>query len=680
MKLCCFTSVAIGLIALLSLPLRLPAAEPSGAELEFFENQVRPLLAGRCYKCHGPNKQKGGLRVDSRAAPLRGGDSGPAVVPGKPEQGFLVDAVNYGDVYQMPPDGKLPAKEIAALTRWVRGGAIWPNDGAGQRAETSKSDFDLKQRARHWSFQPIQEAQPPAVHDANWPACDIDRFILARLEAKRLSPAKPADRRSLIRRLYFDVVGLPPTPEAVEAFVADASPDAYQKIVDSLLKSPRFGERRARHWLDLVRYAESRGHEFDYDTPNAWQYRDYVIRAFNADVPYDQFVREHLAGDLIDPPRTHPTRGFDESILGTGFWFLGEWVHSPVEVRQDEADRFDNMIDVMTKTFLGLTVACARCHDHKFDAITQNDYYALAGYLQSSAYRQARFESIEQNRQVAEKLDELNRDSWPKLGGAFVEARRPVLERFDAYLLAAREVVLSGPALRKRSEDIVFEDFESGDYDGWTVQGTAFGEAPQTQETIAKYQGHVNAHGRFFVNSHNIRTAANAGKGDAHRGTMTSRAFRIDRDFISLLVGGGSHQGATCVNLLVDGKAARTATGRNDNRMFPVRWDVRDLRGHEARIQVVDNHTGGWGNIGIDHIVFTDEGEEALVRPERFTADFRRRIATLAQRRRLSAAPLERLVASLINASKDPDDVLHAWASVAQRCAWTPRRWSRLPP
>ena len=234
-----------------------------------------------------------------------------------------------------------------------------------------------------------------------WPRNEVDRHILARLEKVGLVPSRDADRPALLRRLYFDLIGLPPTPEEIEAFVADQDSQAVGKVVDRLLDSQHFGERWGRHWLDLVRYAESRGHEFDNDTPNAFQYRDYVIRALNADVPYDQFVREHIAGDLLAEPRLHPTEKFNESMLGTGFWFLGEWVHSPVDIRKDEADRFDNMLDVMSKTFLGVTVACARCHDHKFDAISTADYYSLSGFLQSSDYRQVRFESIEQNRRVA---------------------------------------------------------------------------------------------------------------------------------------------------------------------------------------------------------------------------------------------------------------------------------------
>ncbi|MGI9427926.1 MAG: DUF1549 and DUF1553 domain-containing protein, partial [Bythopirellula sp.] len=248
----------------------------------------------------------------------------------------------------------------------------------------------------------------PAVGDEPWPQAELDHFILHRLEQAGLRPATDTDRHALIRRAYFDLIGLPPTPEQVQKFVGDDSAGAFERVIDELLASPHFGERWGRHWLDLVRYAETRGHEYDHAAPNVYQYRDYIIRALNADVPYDQLVREHIAGDLIASPRLHPTQGFNESILGTGFWFLGEWVHSPVDVRKDEADRFDNMIDVMSKTFLGLTVSCARCHDHKFDAISSADYYSLSGFLQSSDYRQVRFETLEHNRQIAEQVAEVD--------------------------------------------------------------------------------------------------------------------------------------------------------------------------------------------------------------------------------------------------------------------------------
>ncbi|HEV3006317.1 MAG TPA: DUF1549 domain-containing protein, partial [Pirellulales bacterium] len=420
------------------------AGAPTAADVEFFEKQVRPLLAEHCHKCHGPAEQKGGLRLDSRSAALAGGDTGPAVLPGKPEESLLVDAVGYGELYQMPPTGKLPDAAIATLRRWVELGAPWPVETAdGER--TMAGEFDLGERSRHWAFQGLVEHAPPTVRNTAWPRTAVDRFILAKLEAAGLAPAEPAERRTVLRRVTFDLTGLPPTAAEIESFLGDDSPQALERVVDRLLASPHFGERWARHWLDLVRYAESRGHEFDYPIPNAYQYRDYVVRALNADVPYDQFVVEHVAGDLLPAPRLNPARGFNESILGTGFWFLGEEVHSPVDIRGDETDRNDNKIDALSKTFLGLTVACARCHDHKFDAISTQDYYALAGFVLSSSYRQAPFEAWEPNRHVAAELAALRAAHGPLLAAAVAAAAKPVLEEMPQLLLAARDV-LAGTA------------------------------------------------------------------------------------------------------------------------------------------------------------------------------------------------------------------------------------------
>ncbi|MGH7135812.1 MAG: DUF1549 domain-containing protein, partial [Pirellulales bacterium] len=280
----------------------------SSEQVEFFENQVRPLLVDHCHKCHSDREQKGNLRLDSRAAVLAGGDTGPAVVPGKAEKSLLIDAVEYGELYQMPPSGKLSDKQIAVLRRWVEQGAPWLNDAAVKAAKQAeaKPAFDLAERARHWAFQPLEAPTPPAVQNQEWPKADVDRYLLSRMEEAGLAPATPADKRTLLRRATFDLIGLPPTPEEIAAFLPDERPDAFQRVVDRLLASPHFGQRWARHWLDLVRYAESKGHEFDYTIPNAWQYRDYVIRAFNADLPYDQFVIEQVAGDLMDEPRRHP--------------------------------------------------------------------------------------------------------------------------------------------------------------------------------------------------------------------------------------------------------------------------------------------------------------------------------------------------------------------------------------
>jgi hypothetical protein len=435
----------LAVFSLLCLVQAAPAAEPSAEQTEFFEKKVRPVLAESCFKCHSDKvKVRGGLRLDSRAAILKGGDNGPAIVPGSPEKSRLIEAVSYkNSELTMPPKGKLPGPVLADLSAWVKMGAPWPNDG-GDTGTAKTSSFDLAGRKRaHWCWQPVRPQTAPAVKDAAWPRGPVDRFILAKLEEKGLHPAAPADRRTLLRRVTFDLTGLPPTPEEIDAFLADRSPDAYSKVVDRLLESPSFGERWARHWLDLVRYGETRGHEFDPNIPNAYQYRDYVVRALNADVPYDQLVREHVAGDLLPKPRRNPVEGFNESIIGSGFWFLGEEVHSPVDVRQDQADRFDNRIDVFGKTFLGLTVACARCHDHKFDAISSKDYYALYGILSSSSYRLARFDSMDQDRAAATELAKVRGQGRIDVSKALSTAARPGIDHAAEYLMAVREALLA---------------------------------------------------------------------------------------------------------------------------------------------------------------------------------------------------------------------------------------------
>ncbi len=467
------TMVVAGLMAGI-LPLSATAAETEAkaGHLEFFEREVRPLLARRCYKCHSVDSKRleADLLLDSRAGQLRGGDSGPAIVPGHADESLLIQAVRYED-FEMPPKGKLPPNEIATLVRWIDLGAPWPQE-AEPAAERDRATFDLEQRkSEFWVWQPLAAPELPEVKDAAWPNQDLDRHILARLEAAGLQPSADADRTALMRRLSFDLIGLPPTLEEVEAFLADEEPSATERLVDRLLASPHFGERWGRHWLDSMRYAESRGHEFDNDTPNAFQYRDYVIRALNADVPYDQFVREHIAGDLLPEPRLHPTREFNESVLGTGFWFLGEWVHSPVDIRKDESDRFDNMLDVMSKSFLGVTVACARCHDHKFDAISTADYYSLSGFLQSSDYRQVRFESMEQNRRVAEELARVD---------AKYQAR-------IVQLLKTHDLVPPKPSGPIQDESILVDygDLSSGEY---LQDGFIFGLSPR-REGVAYLEG-----------------------------------------------------------------------------------------------------------------------------------------------------------------------------------------------
>lgn len=380
------------------------AQEGAPEKLAFFESRIRPLLIEHCYECHSADGKKlqAELRLDNRDSLISGGESGAAIAPGDPNDSLLIEALRY-ESFEMPPSGKLLNEQIADFEKWIADGAVWPQEEVKQDL---RPQFDLQARAQeHWAWQPVVDFPVPAVANRQWPANSIDNFVLAKLESAGLPSAKQASKNVLLRRIYFDLIGLPPTARQIAAFLADDSDHATEKVIDQLLASKHFGERWGRHWLDLVRYAESRGHEFDEDARNAFEYRDYVIRAFNENVPYDQFVREHIAGDLLESPRLHPTEGFNESVLGTGFWFLGEWVHSPVDIRKDESDRFDNMIDVMSKTFLGVTVACARCHDHKFDAISTADYYSLSGFLQSSDFRHVRYETVEHNRSVAATLD-----------------------------------------------------------------------------------------------------------------------------------------------------------------------------------------------------------------------------------------------------------------------------------
>jgi hypothetical protein len=426
---------------LLLLPTPTSAADPSG--VEFFETKVRPVLADNCFGCHSTKavKLKGGLRLDSRAGIIQGGDTGPAIMPGDPSKSRLITAIGYKDVdLQMPPKGKLSDAAIADLAAWVKMGAPWGGETLAG-ASGSKTAFDLaKRKAEHWAWRPIRVTPLPDVRNQDWSQTPVDRFVLAKLQAANLHPASPADRETLLRRVTFDFTGLPPTIAEQDAFLADTSPEAFAHVVDRLLASPAFGERWGRHWLDLVRYAEGRGHEFDYPVPNAHQYRDYVIRAINADVPYDRLTMEHIAGDLLLDPRRHPADGSDESILGTGFWLLGEMVHSPVDLRQDQADHVDNMIDVASKAFLGLTVACARCHDHKFDAIGTRDYYALMGVLEGSSGRLVRFDGRQQNRRVAEQLAELRQARGPAVRAALASVLRPRTDRLADTLRAAAAV------------------------------------------------------------------------------------------------------------------------------------------------------------------------------------------------------------------------------------------------
>ncbi len=375
-------SRVLAIATVLSLLAAARSAEPGPAvsvqAAAFFESEVKPLLATHCLKCHGGmGKAKGGLYLTSREGILRGGDLGPAVSLETPRESLLLEAVNYIGI-EMPPGGKLAEEQIAVLTKWIDLGLPWgaqralaeqPTDDHGPPTvdETSKA---------FWSFQPVAVPTLPDVHDNSWVRTPIDTFVLAGLQQAGLEPALPAEKTVLIRRAYYDLIGLPPSPEEVEAFLADNSPGAFARVIDVLLESPHYGERWARYWLDLVRYAETNSYERDGAKPFAWRYRDYVIRSFNDDKPYDQFVTEQLAGDELD--NVTP-----DTIVATGYYRLGIWQDEPVDPEQELFEDLDDLVRTTGEVFLGLTIGCARCHDHKLDPLPQSDYYRMLAFFRN---------------------------------------------------------------------------------------------------------------------------------------------------------------------------------------------------------------------------------------------------------------------------------------------------------
>jgi hypothetical protein len=363
------------------LMLVLATGPAAGAEdVALFEAKIRPLLAERCYPCHSEKaaRRRGGLLLDSPAGLRTGGDSGPVVAPGRPQESLLLKAVLHEQgAPHMPPKGKLPQRDIALLQEWIRRGASMPQAGAALTARAPA----LAQGRKFWSFQPLRPVPPPAAVDAAWPRTRIDTFVLAELEKRRLWPSRAASSRTLIRRVYFDLVGLPPTPEEVEAFVHDGRPDAYERLVERLLTSPQHGERWARFWLDLARYCDV-AEPWSECKGQPWLYRDWVMRALNEDMPYNAFVQRQLAADLLPQAAAADTAALGFLGLSPTYW--KELKLAPDVIKTVVAEEWEERIQAVTGTFLGLTVACARCHDHKFDPITQQDYYALAGVFAST--------------------------------------------------------------------------------------------------------------------------------------------------------------------------------------------------------------------------------------------------------------------------------------------------------
>ncbi len=384
----CFFLVAMGL----AVSSTARAAEPSAKQVAFFESKIRPILAKHCYQCHSDRtkKLKAGLRLDTRQGWVKGGKSGSPIVAGKPKDSLLFKAVSHSSRnLRMPPKGKLPESAIRAIEQWIAMGAPDPRTPAAtsndspKKLAASESDLDLSKARQFWAFQPVQQPSIPSVRDNAWPRSDIDRFILARIEKDKLTPVGDADRQTLLRRVTFDLIGLPPTLEEIKAFVNDPSPTpkAFEKVIDRLLASRQFGERWGRHWLDTVRYAESIGRTRNYPFPHAWRYRDYVIDSFNKDKPFNRFVREQLAGDLM-PAETESQR--EEQLIATGYLALGSHDLNERDGAVFTMDVVDEQINVVGRSMMALTLGCARCHDHKFDPVPTADYYALAGIFKST--------------------------------------------------------------------------------------------------------------------------------------------------------------------------------------------------------------------------------------------------------------------------------------------------------
>jgi hypothetical protein len=352
--------------------------EFAAEHVEFFERDVLPILKDNCFACHGGEAEvEGAFRITSRTGIVTGGELGPAFDAENPGESELLAAINYESV-EMPPSGKLPAGQIEVLAKWIQLGLPWSevNDYGVKPDEKEDTRGD---GSDYWAYQRIELPELPQVGDASWVTNPIDAFILARLETVGLQPAPLADRVTLIRRAFYDLTGLPPSPKDVEQFVADDSPDAFEKIVDQLLESPQYGEHWGRHWLDVVRYAETHGYERDSPKPEAWRYRDYVIESFNRDKPYDQFIEEQLAGDEL-PAVTL------ESLTATGYYRLGLWDDEPVDRELARYDGLDDILKTTSEVVMGTTMGCVRCHSHKADPIDHHEYYRLVAYFHDISY------------------------------------------------------------------------------------------------------------------------------------------------------------------------------------------------------------------------------------------------------------------------------------------------------
>ena len=600
-----------------------PAEQPTAEQLEFFESKIRPALVGNCYSCHSAQTKTpfANLRLDSLAGFLKGGDAGPAIVPGDPGASRLIQALRFASTIKMPPTGKLPEEQISAFVQWVEIGAPWPQEQAPEVAGP-KPKFDLKARKReHWAWQPLKQSPPPSAGHSQWSDHPVDRFLLAKLEEKQLAPAEPADRYTLLRRLSFDLTGLPPSPQRIEAFVHDDADGAYERLVDRLLHSPRFGERFARRWMDLVRYTESHGSEGDPDVPLAWRYRDYLVRAFNNDVPYDQLIREHLAGDLLETPRRNEELRINESVIGTAHMRMIEHGFQPVDPLEDRVKWTDNQIDVFSKAFQGLTVSCARCHDHKFDAISQKDFYSLFGIFAGARPIQVAIDAPGHLNKNRAKLASLKQQVKNHLADSWEKEARQIRSRLEgagpSYAPLERaacddESPLSAWVARsgKQGEDFTsawgglaehwrkeiderkkfnrenFElawDLTGGDYSNWLREGVGLPEQPSRPgEFWVQTEGDRVINGVYPAG---VYTHLLSRK---HNGVLSSPRFKIESDSVSLRLLGGNFSFA---RLMVENYAVPRAgiydqkNSPKSDRMKWYTWDTTFWNGFEAYIE-----------------------------------------------------------------------------------------------
>lgn len=461
------TALAV-LTASISLTQMNSATHADDAGNEFFEKRIRPVLDRHCSECHSAESKKlgGNLVLDSRDELRKGGDSGPVLEPGKPDRSLLIKAVRYtDDDVKMPPSGKLPDAAIADLEAWVRMGAPDPRDKPITRKPVSSWEEILQSRRGWWSLQPVQDPAVPTSRDAEWSPHPIDRFIAAKWDEMGLVPAARATPQTFARRLALVLTGLPPSPGQLDAFVrecgdtkdAQLPAEAVERLTDSLLDSPHFGERWARHWMDVVRFTETHGNEWNYEVHHAWRYRDYLIRAFNADVPFDQFVREHIAGDLLPRPRRNEATQSNESVIGTAFYRFGEVNHDDcISLREIGYDLLDNQIDTLSKAFQATTIACARCHDHKLDAVSMHDYYGLLGILRSSRLVSHTIDTPRSNVESKQRLRELKMelrselariwsDEAAETGRYLMAASSIVATQADKSASASAEAIANGP-------------------------------------------------------------------------------------------------------------------------------------------------------------------------------------------------------------------------------------------